>query len=805
MGIDTSYNNLFRYIHFKPARRTELLEEITKKQLCRPDISKSVSNIATKDKQKSLPDKKSLLITLKKIESLDLTRDVNLNGFKDTDGENTFLTLNENGLAKLSGQPTDVLKSIGLDPLNMTQVQIINELNSVLAEPQSNNLQFIPLEQQPNDLLGNIQAVGIANLHVVKQQIKRYEATEIAHIENVLAGEKKVRTHNQLTRSEDFFSSITERTTDTETELETTERFELNKQSSNTFQKDTELGLELTLSGKYGPSISFESNFNAGQTTSDSESNEQSINFAKDTIERSKERIVEKIATEQQRTLIKEISETNEHILENSQSEHKFAIYQYVDKIYESQVFDYGKRQMFDFMIPEPSSYLWYLKKTTELKLDLEEPKSLNKKGIHDSRDISKNNYLSLGAIYGINDLPTPPELFTTKRIRLAHGTGEVNDSGVHKSGVSGEISIPKGYSPLQADVAILATSDENLHFSINIGGTIVHYKKDQFTETSVGGGHKKYSLTINNEVTIAAPIPRNILAPDEKLYIDIYGYQSANYTIHIDILFNATYDHSIQEYSLVYSWKQKVYEKLAEAYQNSILQYRQELSFLEAEAEAQDRNKIDFGAPPAVNKKLILTELKKHCLAIIRKEHVGTLVTTHSGQPPQFDIVEAREDGEIIRFLEHAFEWGQMQYVFYPYFWARPENEQEESDQSGWSDRFLAKNIDYTMEEFLKAGYARVVVPVREGFHAAVSFFIENGQVYDGLGEPDINDPLYISIIDEIKERTGAGKDEIPVGDPWETRLPTAAVLVRKSDTLPKWVKQEGEDWVWVPENNAS
>ena len=120
-------------------------------------------------------------------------------------------------------------------------------------------------------------------------------------------------------------------------------------------------------------------------------------------------------------------------------------------------------------------------------------------------------------------------------------------------------------------------------------------------------------------------------------------------------------------------------------------------------------------------------------------------------------------------------------------------------TDLSGWSERFLARNGDYTMEEFLKAGYARVVVPVREGFQQAAGFFAETGTVFSGLGEPAIEDPLFVSIIDELSERAQAPQDEIPVGETWETRLPTAAVIVRRSQTLPSWTRP-GTDWVWTP-----
>lgn len=352
MAINTKDDNLFRYIHFKPAQLADKLKAEVQKEVERRKKHKNrkpqASNIA-KDKRENL------ILALNNLESLDLTKDVNLSG------GNSLLILNNNGHNKLSSQTINTLKSLSLDVSKMSYLQLVNSLNAVLVRPDNNPPTFSPAPDQ-NDPEGYIQDVGTANLLVVKQQIIRYEAMEIAHIENVIAGESKTRTHTKLTRSEEFTSTVTDITTDSETELETTERFELNKQAAKTFQKDTELGLELTLSGKYGPTVSFDSNFNAGQTTSQTQSSEHATNFAKDTIERSKERIIEKISTTKEKTLIREIKEKNKHRLENTSSNHKFAIYQYVDKIYETQVFDYGIRQMFDFMIPEPSSYLWYLK-----------------------------------------------------------------------------------------------------------------------------------------------------------------------------------------------------------------------------------------------------------------------------------------------------------------------------------------------------------------------------------------------------------------------------------------------------------
>jgi len=277
----------------------------------------------------------------------------------------------------------------------------------------------------------------------------------------------------------------------------------------------------------------------------------------------------------------------------------------------------------------------------------------------------------------------------------------------------------------------------------------------------------------------------------DEKLKIHVYGYETANYTVHAKVQFQSRPE-------ALTAWQVATYDTIAEAYNNVLLQYQQDVEALKQREQAKKDYEFDVGNPPSVNEQIVRTELKKHCLAIIRNEHLPGLNTDHtpgSGAiPPQFDLADVREDGTKIRFFEYAFEWDQIQYVFYPYFWSRPD------PPGGWADRFHARNMDPALEEFLKAGYARVVVPVRPGFETAVSYFLEKGKVWEDQGEPTINDPLYKSIVDEIKERTGGEENEVPVGEPWETRLPTTAILVRKNATLPEWKRVSPDEWHWEP-----
>jgi hypothetical protein len=138
------------------------------------------------------------------------------------------------------------------------------------------------------------------------------------------------------------------------------------------------------------------------------------------------------------------------------------------------------------------------------------------------------------------------------------------------------------------------------------------------------------------------------------------------------------------------------------------------------------------------------------------------------------------------VRFFEQAFEWEHLVYFFYPFFWGW---------KAGWKNRMLLDDIDAVFADFLRAGAARVVFPVRPGFEAAVVHYLETGELWNGGPPPDISDPMYVSIISEIQAATGAPGSETPVGDAWEVRLPTTLVRLRPHDDLPAWEKV-GEDW---------
>src|SRR5690348_4795058 len=76
------------------------------------------------------------------------------------------------------------------------------------------------------------------------------------------------------------------------------------------------------------------------------------------------------------------------------------------------------------------------------------------------------------------------------------------------------------------------------------------------------------------------------------------------------------------------------------------------------------------------------------------------------------------------------------------------------------------------------RAPHARVLVPVRRNFEAAIQHYLANGLIWDGGDVPTVDDPLYVSIADEMKEAAGHFEGA-KIVDQWPVKLPTSFVII--------------------------
>ncbi len=135
----------------------------------------------------------------------------------------------------------------------------------------------------------------VADLFIVKEQLARYEAGDIANIENILAGEKKVRRHRNFYRTEDTLESETETITVEERDHQVGEKFSLQSEVKNTIDSKVNVDAGVTATIKYGEAVTINPHANVTGDFAKSQSENIARSYSKEIIDRSVSKIQEKV------------------------------------------------------------------------------------------------------------------------------------------------------------------------------------------------------------------------------------------------------------------------------------------------------------------------------------------------------------------------------------------------------------------------------------------------------------------------------------------------------------------------------
>jgi hypothetical protein len=165
-------------------------------------------------------------------------------------------------------------------------------------------------------------------------------------------------------------------------------------------------------------------------------------------------------------------------------------------------------------------------------------------------------------------------------------------------------------------------------------------------------------------------------------------------------------------------AWRLRTWEKLMEAHER--LQQNYDRAVLEATAQNAALFQIT-GASEAVNRAVERDELKKWSIKTMRVESFDDDLfdaVIQVGEHAELDPVVSDAQAPIIRFFEEAFEWREMSYFLYPYFWGR---------RSAWKARLATSGVDFRHTAFLQAGAARVIVPITPGYEERVLHYLDS------------------------------------------------------------------------------
>lgn len=591
--------------------------------------------------------------------------------------------------------------------------------------------------------------VGIGDLQVVRQELVGYEPAEISHIENVLPGELLNRTTSREETTELILIEETETTQSEERDTQSTQRNELATETQQEAGQQSSSTSDQTSTSNYGRLVE-NSKTNYARSVTDRAVNKVSQSVRRQRIQREK----------------KVYSEKAVHQLDNSNGLRPIrGIYQWVDKKYKTKVVNYGKRLLYDVVIPEPAAFLIdSLKKAAQPEnFQLKRPNEPQVKptGIH------AGNYTALAALYGVTGAVTPPpqEFITTF---TSPGSGDVTKSADAygekyslQTVTHFKIQIPENYTAvagyIQRTNIIFAkpndAEDRRLEFFIG-KKEFVRFVKETSTDP-LGTKTLNHSFTLDNET---GEIPVTLTTFPYTLQF--------NYAIAINCR---------RTDSAYAQWQLKTHSQIVAGYQ------RQRAEYLDQLARYQQAVRVEMAATRGFSHDSTMErqELKKAFIHLLMSEHFGQ-VFYPAPDPVALPMnpLYVKKWGAVVAFFERAFEWEHLMFIYYPYFWGT---------KAKWGELIAIQDLDPEFEAFLKAGAARVVIPVRPGFEAALAHFHETGDVWMGEEIPDMFSSQYVTIIAEIKARNAEPEDEVCVAE-WDVRLPTTLVMLKEDADLPEW-----------------
>jgi len=627
--------------------------------------------------------------------------------------------------------------------------------------------------------LFGIQNLGIQEYRRVEQTLCCYVPGEVSHIENIMAKEYKEKSTRNLLRTE-FTTEITN-----ETEIEnindttSTERHELSSESAKELQKDKSFDISGSVSVSKDSKVfgSITANVSSGynSSSSSSTSNTEAKNYAKEITERALERVVQKTTEKRTFKMIKEFEENNKHGFDNTLgTQHVTGVYRWVDKIYDNELVNYGRRLLFEISVPSPAEFykkaMTWKSKAAESAVDvLTPPKTLAEFGLSDPSNLVVDEIEKIteaASYYGVTIVW--PEIEKTFTKSDNYNVGYQNDDS-YTPVTDVPIEATYGVYRVVGSFSFDYKGRKNKHAYLNLyfAGQNKGFN-DYCSGTGKCQGGDSFDLWFNPNVFTSLPVYLR------HRFIGEFAY---NCTIYCKL-----------SNEVITQWQSDVYAELQQAYNQLLAKHEEELALQQAAQQAEaDQQGNENNSNPGMNRLIEERELKRLCIEMMSKPYcydMGKSFSTCKTEKCESECGEVEnvvseviqnealvKYAEFIKFFETAFHWEIFSYIFYPYYYAAKCN---------WSALLQTKNDDPIFEAFLQSGMAKLLVPVRPQYEKAVMWYIETGEIYtDENLVPEIEDDRYLSLLKELQNQ-----EEVRVEGKWKTRVPSALTIIQAKST---------------------
>jgi hypothetical protein len=617
-----------------------------------------------------------------------------------------------------------------------------------------------------------VRKPGFADLYITREEWDRYEAAEIASIENILAHETKSHVHVLVNRTQTTTTTDTTTATTKEQDTTTTDLSQLQQQASSDITIAAHVNAQVDTSGQYGPT-QVTTQLGGSLDYSNAQATSKSITQSHETVARAVNK-VEKI-TRQVRTVssMTEQIDKEKHKFDNQSNLPVVGIYRWVDQVQNVELDRYPHRFLMEFELPEPGAWTRWLHLNDASRAMINKlPPPLTITGLPgaapltpgqlgDAQTGTGTDYQSFVARYNVQGVnpPNPPTKMIALNLQFPQsGTDPKTDSVIDHFVSDSNLAIPDGYTATTWSASVISVfSDAGLNY--------------------VGPAESSITIAVGQGPAVRVPmnggIGRLVNQPagpisDGSIPVTVLAQLSEGFEVNIAVTCNAT-QASFEQ------WQTDTFAQISSAYTALVQAYNNEKAGLDVH-----ETNLAMGGSDAQNAQTIIQELKRQIIEMLTGlpfQGYNAINWDPTGtNAPTAQLPIAAQIAPQIQFMEQAFEWETLSYICYPYYWA---------DSSRWPDLAQLAGNDANYVNFLQAGSARVVLAARPGFEDQVNFYVNYGILWGGGPMPAPGDENYLSIADEIKAQQQRPLD-MTVVDAWQVRLPTTLIWLENDAGLP-------------------
>ena len=659
------------------------------------------------------------------------------------------------------------------------QIALVNELararGQMPAVPADEN--FVT---QSGAVLARPPRVG--DLQIVRQQFVRYEKGEVAHVENVLAREHRERLHKIVDLTETETTDVTETEEERSWDNQTTTRDELAKETSNVVSENTQFQAGVQVAARYGPYVEVNANVGFAKSSSTNDTEHNARKYAKDVTERAAGRVRTRVMATRRSLTRREVTEQNVHGFDNrGGQQHIVGFYRWLNKRYSAQMYNLGRRLMLELVIPDPAMYFRYAAATgAGMDIDVEPAPKLVYPNSNDRlrpEHVTPWTWKGLATQFRAQGVSPPPAEYITITNALSAttqepkpyakaGSVEVNVNAYFKD--DQKLQIPAGYQPLLWAAVVLSGDRLSVGSSAVVltGPYTNGYIALGPSMQSVGGPAAPIFGTFDAGASPPYGLPAVAPAGEKgaMLPVSLFLIGPPGFTATITVLCR-------RSAAALDKWQMSTWDAIVASHGAWEREYREAVHGAEV-----GRGVTISGQNPIENQMIIRDELKRSAIQMLGGPAPADLIATKRGDPatntpPELQVDSAGAVGPEMLFWEQSFEWENLTYSLYPYFW---------TGRADWPQQSRLNDPDPLFAEFLRAGASRVIIPVRPGFElpVALRLAIKLPKKWLSSPAPVVAKEPWLSIAEEVRARqddtTGTA-----VGTPWPVVLPTTLIML--------------------------